>query len=93
VYRLAYHFKKLPSEILSMSRREFNQCLAFLQIEPPEEPANTRTANLMAQIANFAGKSLKQGKHLSADDYLGKPEIQQTATEQIAFMESIEGSK
>ena len=77
-----------------MSRREFNQCLAYLQIEPPEEPANVRTASLMAQIGNFAGKSLKEGKRLTAADYLSKPEPKrQTREEQIAFMKSLKGNK
>ena len=88
MYRLAFQLKKLPAEILSMSKREFHQCLAFMQIEPPEQGDNMRTASLMAQIGNFAGKSLKEGKTLSADDYLGKPQqpTYQTAEEQKAFL-------
>lgn len=72
-----------------MSRREFNQCLAFLQIDPPEQGDNMRTASLMAQIGNFAGKSLKAGHNLSADDYLGKPKKYQTADEQKAFLRGL----
>lgn len=72
-----------------MSRREFNSCLAYLSIEPPEEGDNRRTASLMAQIANFAGRQLKEGKHVSADDYLGKPKTKQTAQEQIAFLKGL----
>jgi len=72
-----------------MSRREFNQCLAYLQIEPPEHGDNVRTASLMAQIGNFAGKSLKKGTTLTADDYLGKSKPEQTAEEQQAFLRGL----
>ena len=73
-----------------MSRREFNQCLAYLQIEPPEHGDNIRTASLMAQIGNFAGKSLKKGTTLTADDYLGKSKpVQQTRADQMAFLRGI----
>ena len=75
-----------------MTRREFNQALAYLQLNPPEEPALRRTASVLAQIANFAGKSLKEGKTVSADDYLGKPkepEKPQTSMAQKAFMQSL----
>lgn len=88
-YRLAFQLKKLPSEIFAMPQREFFRCLAYMSIEPPEEPANRRTASLMAQIANFAGRQLKDGKHMSADDYLGKPKTKQTAAEQIAFLKGL----
>ena len=76
-----------------MSRREFNQCLAFLHINPPEEGDNLRTASLMAQIGNYAGKSLKDGVSLSADDFLGKPKEvkQQTMEEQKAILMSLRG--
>lgn len=72
-----------------MTRREFNQALAFLQLNPPEEPANTRTAHLMAQIANFAGKSLQKGRTAKAEDYLSKPKQKQTAKDQIAFLKGL----
>jgi hypothetical protein len=75
-----------------MSRREFNQCLAYLQIEPPELPANTRTASVMAQIANYAGRSLPDKKMLSADDFLGKPQAEpppQTIEDQKAFLRGL----
>ena len=75
-----------------MSRREFNQALAYLQIEPPEEGDNKRTASLMAQISNWSGRCKKW---LSADDYLGKPQEHkpmQTADEQKAFMRGLKGN-
>lgn len=74
---------------MSMSRREFNQCLAYLQIDPPERGDNVRTASLMAQIGNFSGKSLKEGKTLTADDYLGTPKPKQSAASQMAFLRGI----
>ena len=77
---------------LNISRREFNQALAYMQIEPPEEGDNKRTASLMAQISNWSGR---RKKWLSADDYLGKPqEIKpmQTAEDQKAFMRGLKGS-
>lgn len=71
-----------------MSRREFNQCLAYLQIEPTDEGDNRRAASLMAQIANFAGRALPDRKMMSPDDYLGKPQ-QQSPDEQKAFMRGL----
>ena len=67
-----------------MSRREFNQCLAYLQIEPPEEGDNFRTASLMAQIANYAGRALPKGKMIKADDFISKPP--QTMEQQKAVL-------
>jgi len=72
-----------------MTRREFNQALAFLQMNPPEETANIRTASIMAQIANFSGRSLPDKKMVSADDYLGRKKQAQTAEEQKEFLRSI----
>ena len=75
-----------------MSRREFNQALAYLQIEPPEEGDNKRTANLMAQISNWSGRCKKW---LTADDYLGtpqEPKPMQTAEDQKAFMRGLKGN-
>lgn len=72
-----------------MSRREFNQCLAYMQIEPAEEGDNRRTASLMAQIANFSGRSLPDRKMMSPDDYLGIPEQSQTPDDQKAFMRGL----
>ena len=94
LHRLAFHFHRPPSE-LNISRREFNQCLAYLQIEPPEENANRRTASVMAQIANWSGKVIKEGKTATADDYLGNPQEpkpMQTAEEQKAFMRGLKGN-
>ena len=85
-----------PLSELDITRREFNEACAYLQLNPPEENANRRTASLMAQIANFAGKSLKEGKTVSADDYLGKPKAPrraQTAEEQQAFLKALAPSK
>lgn len=76
-----------------MTRREFNQALAFLQLNPPEESANVRTAAVMAQIANFSGRSLPDKKMVSADDYLGKKKQAQTPAEQMAFLKALSPEK
>lgn len=80
---------------LNISRREFNQALAYLQIEPPEEGDNKRAASLMAQVANYAGRALPKKKWLTADDFLGKPQEpkpMQTAEEQKTFMRGLKGN-
>jgi hypothetical protein len=90
-WRLAFHWKRPLSE-LNISRREFNQALAYLQIEPIDEGDNKRTASLMAQISNWSGRCKKW---LSADDYLGKPqEIKpmQTTEQQKSFMRGMKGN-
>ena len=76
---------------MNISRREFNQALAYLQIEPPEEGDNKRAASLMAQISNWSGRCRKW---LTADDYLGKeePKPMQTAEDQKAFMRGLKGN-
>lgn len=71
-----------------MSLRQFYMWLAYLKIEPPEESANHRTAMVLAQITNTAGRALPDKKFVSADDFLGKKK-QQTAADQIAFMKSL----
>jgi len=70
-----------------MTWRQFNQALAYLQMNPPEQAANHRTASLMAQIANFAGKSLKEGKTVKPSDYLSKPK--QSSVQQKEFLKRI----
>lgn len=85
-FRLASHLGKTVSE-LDITWEEFVYWQAFLKIEPPDEPAMRRTAALMAQITNMSGRSLKNNKTVSADDFMGKK--MQTPDEQIAFFKSL----
>ena len=85
-FRLASHLGKTVSE-LDISWDEFVYWMAYLHLEPPEEPANVRNAALMAQITNMSGRSLKNNKTVTADDFLGKKK--QTMQEQIAFFKSL----
>lgn len=62
------------------------QALAYLQLNPPEKAANRRTASILAQIATWAGKTMKEGSSVTADDYLSKPQKPlQSAEDQKAF--------
>jgi len=76
-----------------MTHREFNQAMAFLQLHPPEESANVRTASVMAQIANFSGRTLPDKKMVSPDDYLGRKKEPQSAEHQKDFLRSIKPLK
>jgi hypothetical protein len=73
---------------LDITFREFQYWQAYLNIEPPEQGANQRTASLMAQITNMSGRSLPDKKTVTADDFLGKKK-EQSIEEQIAFMKSL----
>ena len=53
------------------------------------EPAMRRTAALMAQITNMSGRSLKNNKTVSPDDFMGGKRMSQTPEEQIAFFKSL----
>ena len=88
VFRLAVLLGKTVGEI-DMSWQEFIYWQAYMMIEPPERPANQRTAALMAQITNMSGKSLKDGKTMTADDFLGGRKGQSMA-DQIAYMKGID---
>lgn len=73
-----------------MGMREFYTWLAFLQMEPPDQAENARTAALMAQITNVAGRALPKGKTVAAKDFLPKEKPRpQTREEQIAFMKGL----
>ena len=61
-----------------MTRREFNLCMAYMQVEPPEHGAEIRTASIMAQITNMSGRVLPDKKMVSASDFISKPETPQT---------------
>jgi len=87
-YRLAFLFRR-PLHELKMGMSEFAAWLAYLNLEPPDEGDNRRTAALMAQITNMSGRSLPDKKRVSADDFLGKKSKRQTAAEQLAFMKSL----
>lgn len=59
-----------------------------MQIEPPDEGANARTASLMAQITNMAGRALRDRKMVKPSDFLGKP-TKQTEKEQQDFFRNL----
>lgn len=86
-FRLASHLGKTMGE-LDITWDEFMYWQAYLRLEPVDEPANTRAAAIMAQITNMSGKSLKEGKTVTVDDFLGKPR-KQSISDQIAFFKSI----
>ena len=90
VFRLASHLGKTISE-LDITWSEFVYWQAYLRLEPTEEPANKRTAAVLAQITNMSGRSLRNNKTVSGDDFLGGKDRAQSAEEQIAFMRSIDG--
>jgi len=73
---------------LDMTWEEFVYWQAYLRLEPPEQGDNQRTAALLAQITNMAGRSLPDRKRVKPEDFLGtgKP---QTMEEQIAFMKGL----
>lgn len=89
-YRLAFHFHRPVSE-LRMSMREFMNWLAYLKIEPPEEPEDLRNAALQATIMNMSGRSLNKGKFVTPDELLGKkpPEKAQSPENQKAFLKAM----
>jgi len=72
---------------LNISWDEFIYWQEFLKMEPPDQAENARTAAIMAQLTNMAGKSLPAGKTVTAEDFLGRRE--QTAEEQIAFLKAL----
>ena len=57
---------------LDITWDEFVYWQAYLTIEHPEEGDNQRTAALLAQITNMSGKSMRDGKSVTADDFLGR---------------------
>lgn len=87
LFRLALLLGKTVSE-LRMSWREFLYWNAYLNLEPPDKGDNQRLAILMAQITNMSGKSLREGKSVTADDFIGKPQ-EQSLQDQIAFFKSL----
>jgi len=89
-FRLAFYFHRPVSE-LNISFREFLLWLEYLRIEPPDKSANERTASLMAQITNMAGRSLPDRKTMSMRDFL--PQKPQTPMEQKAMFMALTGSK
>ncbi len=93
VFRLAFHFKRPVSE-LNLSWREFQYWLAFLDAEPPDYGDNYRTALVLSQITNMAGRSLPDKKRVSPEDFMGKPEpLVQTEADIKTFMLSLRGSQ
>ena len=84
---MAFFLGKTLSE-LDITWEEFIYWQAYLRLEPPEEGDNIRNAALMAQITNMSGRSLKDNKRVTVDDFLGKPK-RQSAEEQIAFFKTL----
>lgn len=79
---------------MRISLREFHAWLAYLKLEPPEEGENQRTAALLAQITNMAGRSLPGKKTVKPEEFMPKKAKQrQTAEEQLAFMQSLTRKK
>jgi hypothetical protein len=94
MYRLAFYFKRPVSE-LNITWREFLYWQAYLDIEPPEQGDNNRTAALLAQITNMSGRSLPDRKRVKPEDFMHKPseEKAQTEQDQKAFLQGLGGFK
>lgn len=88
MFRLAYRLGKTVAE-LDMPWSEFLMWQAYFEIEHPEEGETKRTAALMAQITNMAGRSLPKDKTVKAEDFL--PKKPQTAKEQQAILRALSG--
>jgi hypothetical protein len=89
-FRLAFLLGKTLSE-MDMTWDEFIYWQAYLRIEPPEESDNIRNAALMATITNMSGRSLRDGKRVTVDDFLGRKP--QSMEEQIAFFKTLGDEK
>jgi len=86
-FRLALLLGKTISE-LNITWEEFIYWQAYLRMEPPDDGDNKRTAALLAQITNMAGRSLPERRRVKPEDFLGgKP--RQTIEDQIAFMKGL----
>ena len=90
MYRLAFYFKRPVSE-LNITWREFLHWQAYLEMEPPEQGDNNRTAALLSQITNMAGRSLPDRKRVKPEDFMGKPQKVQTEQNQKAFLQGLGG--
>ena len=88
-FRLAFLLHKTVGEIAEMPASEFYHWQAYLRMEPPDKADNERTAALMATITNMSGKSLRQGKTVKPEDFLGGRPRKQTMEQQIAFMRGL----
>lgn len=88
-FRLAFLLGKTLAELCeSMSWDEFVLWQAYFKAEPPDQGDNQRAAGIMAQITNMSGRSLKDGKRVTVDDFLGQPKVQ-SAEDQIAFFKGL----
>lgn len=76
---------------LNITWREFLHWQSYLAIEPPEMGDNQRTAALLAQITNMAGRSLPDKKRVTPDEFMHKPKKQQTEQEQKDFLRALGG--
>lgn len=78
---------------LDITADEFLYWQAFLTLEPPEDSANQRAAAIMATITNMSGRSLKDGRKVSAEDFYGeKGEFVQDAADQIALLKGLDSN-
>lgn len=91
-YRLAFYLKRPVSE-LTITWREFLHWQAYLAIDPPDEGDNQRTALLLAQITNMAGRSLPDRKRVNPEDFIRKREKQQTVEDAKAFLMGLRGNE
>lgn len=91
VFRLAAFFRT-PLYAFYMSSDEFLYWQAFFELEPPDKGDNERTAAILAQITNMAGRSLPDNKRVSPKDFLPDSQsrpTRQSMEDQIAFMKSL----
>lgn len=65
--------------------------MAYLEMEPPEQGDQYRTALLLERITNMSGKSVK--KPVKVEDFMPKApkKMAQTMEEQKAFFRSLRG--
>jgi len=76
-----------------MTWREFTYWMAYLELEPPDQGDNYRSAMMLAQITNMSGRSLPEGKRVKPEDFLGNAEkpvtTAQSEADQKAFLQSL----
>lgn len=67
--------------------------MAYLEMEPPDQGDNYRSAMMLAQMTNMSGRSLPDGKRVKPEDFMGSGEKDQptgqTEAQQKAFMQSL----
>ena len=67
--------------------------MAYLDLEPPDQAENYRSAMVLAQITNMSGRSLPDGKRVKPEDFLGQSDkpakSAQSEADQKAFLQSL----